>query len=195
MKNLLNKILLVAMSVVLLGALTGCDPKQEVKPFTVSFKGFGPGYAAVNVTLPSPTTVSYLITEEEDPTLDEMMLNILGEKVTFYTDGEQQLLDFPVEENTKYYLYLVGIFGEDFSKMYTFEFETGNFEFNQLATVVGVMPDGYKMQIKVPESVRRSEFGKPGSTAIRYTQGDLMIYNYYKSTKDDYFNLLYNAGR
>ena len=183
------------MSVVLFGALTGCNPKQEVKPFSVSFKGAGPGSATVMATVPSPTTVSYLITDEEDPTLDEMMLNILGEKVTFYTDGEQQLLDFPVEENTKYYLYLVGILGEDFSKMYTFEFETGDFEFNQLATVVGVMPDGYKVQLKMPESVLTSEYGKPGSTAIRYTQGDLMIYNYYRTSKDDYFNLLYNGGR
>ena len=195
MKNLFNRILLAAMSVVLFGALTGCNPKQEVKPFSVSFKGAGPGSATVMATVPSPTTVSYLITDEEDPTLDEMMLNILGEKVTFYTDGEQQLLDFPVEENTKYYLYLVGILGEDFSKMYTFEFETGNFEFNQLATVVGVMPDGYKVQLKMPESVLTSEYGKPGSTAIRYTQGDLMIYNYYRTSKDDYFNLLYNGGR
>ena len=195
MKNLFNRILLAAMSVVLFGALTGCNPKQEVKPFSVSFKGAGPGSATVMATVPSPTTVSYLITDEEDPTLDEMMLNILGEKVTFYTDGEQQLLDFPVEENTKYYLYLVGILGEDFSKMYTFEFETGDFEFNQLATVVGVMPDGYKVQLKMPESVLTSEYGKPGSTAIRYTQGDLMIYNYYRTSKDDYFNLLYNGGR
>lgn len=196
MKNLLNKILLVALVAVFGGALAGCNPEQKVKPFSVTFKGYGPGYVSCYVTLPNPVTVSYIVDEipREDIEEDENILLFDGTQTTFYTEGEQQLLDFPIEENKKYYVYLMGHLGDNFSKMYKYEFETGEFEFSQLATVIGVMPDGYKMQIKVPESVRNSVPGTPGSKAIRYTQGDLMIYNFYKSSNDDYYSLLHNAG-
>ena len=195
MKNLMNKILFVALVAVFGVALAGCDPKQEMKHFSVSFKGFGPGYVSVMVTQPNPTTVAYVVSEDPIPNMNTTLLNVMGTQTTFYSEGEQQLLDFPVEANTKYYVYLVGLLGSNFSQLYEYEFETGEFVFDQLATVIGVTPDGYKMHIKVPESVKKSEHGKPGSRAIRYTQGDLMIYNFYKSGSDDYFNLLYNAGR
>lgn len=200
MKNIFKKILFVALVAVLGGALTGCNRKEEMKQFSVSFKGFGPGYVSLYATVPTPTTVAYTISEEPIVDLPGMpwnatTLNLTGQKTTFYADGEQQLLDFPIEENKKYYVYLVGLLGEDFSKMYTYEFETGKFEFTQLATVIAVAPDGYKVHIKVPETVKASRHGEPGSRAIRYTQGDLMIYNFYKDSNDDYFNLLYNAGK
>ena len=199
MKNFFNKILLVALVAVLGGALSGCNPEQEIKPFSLTFKGFGPGYVSCYVTLPHPVTASYVVDDiprediEEDPYM--LLLEGNGTKTTFYTEGVQQLLDFPVEENKKYYVYLVGLLENGPSKLYKYEFETGEFEFSQLATVIGVMPDGYKMHIKVPESVKSTEPGTPGSRAIRYTQGDLMLYNFYKSSNDDYYSMLYNAGR
>lgn len=200
MKNFFNKILCAVLVAAFSGVLTGCDPEPEKKDFSVSLKGFGPGYVTLNATIPYPVTVAYTVSKVEMESIpnmqwNETVLNISGTENTFYTDGEQQLLDYPIEENTKYYVYLVARLGENLSKMYKFQFETGAFEFNQLATVVGVTPDGYKMHIKVPESVRKSQHGKPGSRAIRYTQGDLMIYNFYKNSNDDYFNLLYNAGK
>ena len=195
MKNLINKILLMAFITVLGGSLAGCNP-DEVKQFSLAFKGFGPGYVSCYVTLPHPVTVSYIIDDNprEDIEEDANILLFDGTETTFYTEGVQQLLDFPIEENKHYYVYLMRV-GDVSSKMYKYEFETGEFEFTELATVVGVMPDGYKMQIKVPETVRNSVPGTPGSRAIRYTQGDLMIYNFYKTGKDDYENMLYNAGR
>jgi large subunit ribosomal protein L4 len=114
---------------------------------------------------------------------------------TFYSDGPQQLLDYPVEENKKYYVYLVATLGNEYSQVYTYEFETEEFTFSQLATVVGVTPDGYKMFVKVPQSVKTSQHGAPGSKAIRYAQGDLMIYNFYKATNDDTYSMLYNGGK
>ena len=195
MKNLFSKIVCVVASVVFLGLLTGCNPEPEMKQFSVAFKGYGPGYVSVVVTQPNPTTVAYTVSKVPITNMNPTMLNMMGTQTTFYSEGEQQLLDYPVEANTKYYVYLVGLLGESFSKMYEYEFETGEFVFDQLATVIGVTPDGYKMHIKVPESVKTTKHGEPGSRAIRYTQGDLMIYNFYKSGNDDYFNLLYNAGR
>ena len=197
MKNLFNKIILAVASVAFLGLLTGCNPEIETKPFSVTFTGFGPGYVSCVATVPSPTQVFYLVSDEPIPYMEpeQLILDGFGAQTTFYTDGEQQLLDFPVEEEQHYYVYLTARLGNKLSKMYEYDFETGTFEFNQLATVVAVAPDGYKMFIKVPPSVKKSEEGQKGSRAIRYTQGDLMIYNFYKSRNDDYFNLLYNAGR
>lgn len=195
MKKFFSKICLVVVSALFLGLLAGCNPKLEVKQFSVSFKGYGPGYVSVMVTQPNPTTVAYMVSENPIPNMNPTLLNVMGTQTTLYSEGEQQLLDYPVEANTKYYVYLVGLLGDDFSQLYEYEFETGEFVFNQLATIIGVNPDGYKVHIKVPESVKTSEHGKSGSRAIRYTQGDLMIYNFYKSGSDDYFNLLYNAGR
>ena len=195
MKNLFNKIICTVATVLFLGLLTGCNPEPEMKQFSVTFKGYGPGYVSVLVTQPNATTVAYTVSENPIPNMNATMLNMMGTQTTFYSEGEQQLLDYPVEANTKYYVYLVGLLGENFSKVYEYEFETGDFVFDQLATVIGVTPDGYKMHIKVPESVKTSPATGAGSRAIRYTQGDLMIYNFYKSGNDDYFNLLYNAGR
>lgn len=192
MKNFLNKILLVALVVV----LGGCAPEQKQKQFSFAFKGFGPGYVSCYVTVPSPTTAYYIVEEEPLEDVDEDLIMFADTKTTFYTDGEHQLMDYNVEENKHYYVYLVADLGGRFSQIYTYEFETDEFEFTQLATVIGVTPDGYKMHIKVPSTVRKSEEGQKGSRAIRYNQADLMMYNSMRgSNNDDYRSLLYNAGK
>ena len=190
------KILLGALVTVIGVVLTSCKPEPEAKKFSLQFTGYGPGYVSVNVTVPSATTVAYMVSEEPLPEMDAELLYVQTETyTTFYTDGPQQLLDYPIEENTKYYVYLTAVLGDSFSRLYTYEFETEEFTFNQMATVVGVAPDGYKMYIQVPQSVKNSVPGTPGSRAIRYTQGDLMIYNFYKGSSDDTYSLLYNGGR
>ena len=196
MKNF-AKLLLAALVAVIGFVQTGCAPEPVAKKFSLQFTGYGPGYVSVNVTVPGPTTVAYVVLDyPDDLMMDPVMLTANADaKTTFYSDGPQQLLDYPIEENTKYYVYLVAALGDNYSQVYTYEFETEEFHFDQLATVVGVAPDGYKMYIQVPESVKKSEHGKPGSRAIRYTQGDLMIYNFYKDSSDDIYSLLYNGGR
>ena len=195
MKNLINKILLVALVTVLGGALAGCVPEQGVKKFSVSYNGFGPGYASLMVTVPSPTTISYVITEEPYVGISPQILNLVGTKNVIYKDGEHQLLDYEIVENTKYYVYLVGLLGETFSELYTFEFETGEFVFDQIATVVGVLPDGYKMHLSMPSSVTEKPHATPGSRAIRYSHANLMMYNLRRESSDDYEFLLWNGGR
>lgn len=198
MKNLFNKIICTLASVAFLGLLTGCNPEEEMKQFSVAFKEAGPGYVTLVVTVPAATTVSHILatgTPYPDVLTAPTQLNIRGNKTVFYSDGEHQILNYDIKENEKYYLYLVAnLPGNNLSDTYTFEFETGEFTFNQLATVVGVGSDGYKMRITVPESVRTSEPGTPGSRAIRYAQSCLMQYNYSRKSNDDYFHTLYNAG-
>ena len=108
MKNFFNKILCAVLIAAFSGVLTGCDPEPEKKDFSVSLKGFGPGYVTLNATIPYPVTVAYTVSKVEMESIpnmqwNETVLNISGTENTFYTDGEQQLLDYPIEENTKYY--------------------------------------------------------------------------------------------
>ena len=194
MKNIFTKILLAAFVTVFAGIITGCEPEPEVKQFSVSLKEFGPGYVTLMVTQPSPTTVAYTISEKQIPNMNATMLNLMGTQTTFYSEGPQQLLDYPVDANKKYYVYLVGLLGEKFSKMYEFEFETGDFVFNQLATVVGVTPDGYKMYLKMPPTVVSGDKGKAGSRGIRYSSCNLMMYNMRSESSNDYEHLLWNGG-
>lgn len=194
MKRIFTKTLFAALVAVFAGMLTGCNPKEEMKQFSVSFEKAGPGYVNLNVTVPSATTVAYTISEVEFPTLKPEILNMTGTKTVFYSDGLQQLLDYPIEENTHYYLYLVGLLGESFSQLYKFEFDTGTFVFDEMATVVGLLPDGYKMHLKMPESVKAKKFGEPGSTAIRYSSCNIMMYNMRSESSDDYEHLLWNGG-
>ena len=194
MKRFFTKALFTALVAVFAGLFTGCNPDGKVKPFSVDFQNAGPGYINLMVTVPSATTVAYTLSEVELPTLKPEILNMTGTKTVFYSDGVQQLLDYPIEENTHYYLYLVGILGESFSQMYQFEFETGEFVFNELATVVGLLPDGYKMHLKMPESVATTKDGEMGSRAIRFSSCNIMMYNMRNDSSDDYEHLLWNGG-
>lgn len=54
-------------------------------------------------------------------------------------------------------------------------------------------PDGFKMQITMPSSVKVSIGGVDGGRAIRYRHLDLMLYNAYGL--NDYERLLYNEGK
>lgn len=180
--------------VLVCGILTGCNPESK-KSFSVAFKGAGPGYVNLQATVPSPTEVSYVIQEEPMATLNASLIYMLGTKMTFNSDGVQQLLA-EIKENTRYYLYLVArISATSYSEVYSFEFTTESFSFSDLCTVVAVMNDGYKMHITVPESVKASKPGTPGSRAIRFTQADLMFYNLNRAQYNDYEMLLTNSGR
>lgn len=194
MKNLLNKIVLLALSVLSLGAATGCDLLKSGE-FSVSYKGVGPGYVSVMATVPTPTEVAYLIDTESMAGLTADLIWMTGTKTTFNSDGEQQLLA-EIKENTKYYLTLVArLSASAYSQVYSFEFDSGTFTFNELCSVVAVMSDGYKMHITVPETVRNSVPGTKGSRAIRFTQSDIMFYNMNRQKYDEYYMLLTNSNR
>ena len=192
-KTLLNFCTSWAMILVAVcGMLSSCELVQKSGDFSVTFKGVGPGYVSVMATVPAPTEVAYIVDKEPLAHLNASLIFMTGDKVTFNSDGEQQLLA-EIEAETKYYLYLVArLSASEFSEVYSFEFNSGAFSFSELCSVVAVMPDGYKMHITVPESVKKSEYGKPGSRAIRYTQADLMFYNVNRKNYDEYYMLLHN---
>ena len=171
------------------GIMSSCDLNKE---FSVMFKEAGPGYVTVMATVPTPTEVAYIVETEPLATADASLIYMTGSKTMFNADGDQQLLA-EIEENTNYYVYLVGrLSASAYSKVYSFEFNSGTFQFEDLCSVVAVMNDGYKMRITVPESVKKSTPGTKGSRAIRYTQADLMFYNLNRGTYDEYYMLLHN---
>ena len=60
------KILLAALVAVIGFVQTGCAPEPVAKKFSLQFTGYGPGYVSVNVTVPGPTTIAYMISEVPD---------------------------------------------------------------------------------------------------------------------------------
>lgn len=196
MRKLLFKTPLLAILAAVCCLFTGCNEELETKAFDVTFKEAGPGYITLIATVPSATQVAYMCETSPRRMENPSIIFMSGSRTTFSADGEQQIMA-DIKSNTKYYLYLVArLSASEYSKIYTFEFETGDFTFKDLATVVAVNYDGYKMHISVPESVKNSVHGTPGSRAIRYNQCCLMMANYMRGTNktDDYFSLLYNAG-
>ena len=176
---------------VICGIVSSCEPK--IDEFSVALKESGPGYVTVMATVPTPTEVAYIVDDEPLANLNASLIYMTGTKTMFNSDGEQQLLA-EIEENTKYYLYLVArLSASAYSEVYSFEFNSGSFKFDELCSVVAVMDDGYKMRITVPESVKNSTPGTPGSKAIRYTQADLMFYNMNRQRYDEYYMLLTNS--
>lgn len=195
MKKIFSKIMLLGIAVLSFTVLSSCNPELEVKQFSVTFKEAGPGYVTMMATVPYPTTISYILSEKPMDAINETILNAAGKKVTFYSDGEQQLLHYELKENTHYYLYMVALLSEsELSQMYKFEFDTQEFVFTQLATVVGVLPDGFKMHLQMPESVLSTGNAVAGSRAIRYSHCSLMMYNLRSDSSDDYEHLLWNGG-
>ena len=194
MKNMLRNFrsFLAMTLVAVCGILSSCIKSNE---FNVVLKGVEPGYVTVMATVPTPTEVAYLVETEPLASTDASLIYMTGNKMMFNSDGEQHLLA-EIEENTKYYVYLVArLSATAYSKVYSFEVNSGTFSFSELCTVVAVMNDGYKMRITVPESVKAKTPGTPGSRAIRYNQADLMFYNFNRQKYDEYNMLLNNSNR
>ena len=196
MKNSFIKALMLLLAVVSCGFLTSCEEEQAMKQFNVTFKEAGPGYVTLMATVPGPTQIAYMCETSPRRMENPSIIFMSGTRATIPADGEFQLMA-DIKANQKYYIYLVArLSASEYSQIFTIEFETEEFKFDNLATVVAVGYDGYKMHISVPESVKNSVPGTAGSRAIRYNQCCMMMANYMRGTNktDDYFSLLYNAG-
>lgn len=197
MTKFITKFPIIAILALLLGTIAGCeDPKAQTGgnegKFSVSFKEAGPGYVVLNITASTELDAAYSIGTAKRNISNPSILFASGKKVKVGAE-ETLRISADIQETTEYYVYIAAKLSADkYSEIFEINFTTEDFEFANLLTVVGVEPDGYKMQITVPKSV------KTGKSAIRYNQCDLMMYNYQTSPKyggnDDYFTLLYNAS-
>lgn len=181
----------IAMVAVVCGIFTGCGQMEE---FSISFKSADAGYVIVDATVSTPTEIAYLCQENALPLEDPALINMNGKKVTLSKSGEHKLLA-DLKENTEYHLYIVArLSATEFSQVYSFTFTTNEFKFDQLATVVATLHDGFKMHFTMPQSVKQNAPGTPGSRGIRYTLTDIMTYNLMRQKSDEYWMLLTNAG-
>lgn len=202
MRHFLKTFPLIAAIALTIGTLVGCEELEKIEDqlnFEASFKEAGPGYVDLNIKASAAFEVAYDIRTEPRNLTNPSILFASGTKIKITPDMETLRISADIQESTEYYVYMAAkLSAEAFSDIYEFTFKTGEFEFSNMLTVVGVDYDGYKMNITVPASVKKghNQADKKGTTAIRYNQCDLMMYNYQTrwGDVDDYFTLLYNAG-
>lgn len=195
MKNHFLRFPIIVVMTMIMGIIAGCKPVPDDNPtgkgeFSVELKENGPGYVVLKVNTSAEYEAAYSIGTTKRSISSPSILFASGKKVTV-VPNEDLRISADIQEETTYYLYIAAKLSADaYSDIHEIEFTTPEFAFSNLLTVVGVDYDGYKMQVTVPKSV------KTGTSAIRYNQCDLMMYNYQTKLggNDDYFTLLYNAG-
>lgn len=188
MKNSCFKMPLLALLAVVCGILCGCKPESTTSSFNVSVQEAGPEYVLVKVTAPAAVQLAYILDTKEKRVENPVMVFAQGESLTVKPDDVIRISK-GLKEKTKYYLYMVAkLDAQNYSEIITLPFETTSYDLDELLTVVDQSYDGYRMRITLPKETKRR------GNAIRYNQGCLMMYNY-MSKYEDYFSLLYNAGK
>ena len=174
---------------VICGMLTGCDLfGGKNGKFSVSVKEVGSSYVDLEFTGPEAIEVAYILETKEQRMENPAVIFKSGEEM-IVSGGDVVRLTRGIDENTQYYIYLVARLDEqNFSEVFTLPFQTSEFNFDELVTVIDRRYDGYRMRLTLPESTKKAK------NAIRWNQCCLMMYNY-MSSSDDYFSLLYNAGK
>ena len=196
MKNFFLRFPIIAAMALVMGIAFGCEepnpdgPNNEQNGFSVTLKEVGAGYVDLTVTAAGQYEAAYSLGTAKRNITNPSILFASGKKVTIVPNETLRLTE-SLQETTTYYLYIAAkLNAESYSEIYEIEFETPDYEFSNLLTVLGVEYNGFRMQLTVPKSVQT------GNTAIRYSHSNIMMYNYatkyYKN--DDYYNLLYNGG-
>lgn len=164
------------------------------KAFSVAAIQPEKGCIGLDVTVPFTTRIAYVCVENprESISVDEVLF--MGANRILEQSGPY-FLSVELKENTHYYLYIVASKGlTDYTEVLDYEFDTGVFVEEEMLVLESVGYDGFTMRINMPPSVRMSTYGTPGSRAIRYAFGNLLMYNMNRSRGyDDYYTLLNNG--
>lgn len=193
MKINFTKLTFLAVVSVIALSVISCN-REKNEAYSITIKEVGPGYVDLNVVCPEPTmTLAYDLSSTEKLVTNQISLFADAKKKGCLVDvksGDVVRISDGVDQDTKYFLYLVAKLADGYSEITTLTFTTKPYDFDQIATIVATNYDGYKVHVTMPESAKKN------GNAMRYSQCCLMQYNYSKHIKgnDDYFNLLYNAG-
>ncbi len=154
-----------------MAAFCGCGPENGgVGDFALNVKKVGPDYVELSVTAPSKVEMAYVLAEEPQ-TLSAAVIFLTG-KTLSVSPGQTVRIDRGLFENTDYHFYAAAKLNEkEYSKMVELSFSTGEYNFDDLITVVGTYYDGYKVHITVPESTKNAR------NAIRYGGTSLAWFN------------------
>lgn len=193
MKKILSKLSLLVLLASLCGMFVACDETGKGGSFSVTVKEVGPGYVDLYFSAPEALEVAYILDTKEKLMNNPAVMFISGKTMVVRPDETVRLTN-GIDEMTQYYLYIVAKLNQaEYSEILTIPFKTTKYNFEvderNFLNVVDRSYDGYQMRITVPEET------KERGNAIRYSQCDLMQYNYSRQTgNDDYFSLLYNGG-
>ena len=186
MRKFFSKMSLIGLLALVCGMFHGCKPETEQSNFNVSVKEVGPEYVILQVKAPAAVDIAYMLDTKEMRVDNPVMVFASGESLTVKPEDEVRISG-DLKEDTQYYLYVVAkLDAQNYSEIVTLPFKTVVYDLDELITVVDQSYDGFKVRLTVPEETKQR------GNAIRYTQCDLMMYNYMQS--NDYSNLLYNGG-
>ena len=151
-----------------LGIISGCGEipttgGEDSATFSIKYKEVGAGYVDLEVNSPVDIEAAYRLTKASDnlSISSPSILFASGRRVTIKANQPLRITD-DIQESTDYKLFIAAKLNADsYSDIYVIEFSTPDWEFSNMLTVVGIQPDRYKMQVTVPESVKK------GNSAIR----------------------------
>lgn len=166
------------------------------KEFSVASIQPRKGCVGLEITVPFTTGISYMYAETPQDAVSREMVIAKGKHRTIKNNG-LYYIPAQLKANAHYYLYLVANEGiSDYTEVMEYEFDTDQFVEAEMLELLGVDYNGFTMWIDMPSSVKVSDYGTTGSRAVRYSFGNILMYNMVRSRGfDDYFSLLYNGQK
>lgn len=156
MKKFFSKLPLLCVLAVLCGMISSCDLGKNGK-FSVSVKEVGASYVDLEFRGPEAVEIAYILDTKEQRMENPAVIFKSGEEMTV-SGGDVVRLTRGIDENTQYYIYLVARLDEqNFSEVFTLPFQTSEFNFNELVTVIDRRLDGYRMRLTLPESTKQAK--------------------------------------
>ncbi len=191
-KKTYSKIVALA-AICVLGLLAGCKEDvlvPEVEPvMDFSIVETGSTYVDVVLVTTNITTYAYsvqLTDEAVEPALDVLFAS---DNVGSCVDGENTFTVKGLEALTDYTIYIAGITSsnEYYEEVLTTSFTTS--DYTDYLTLLETYNDGFRMHIRVPESVEAA------GNALRFTHACLPMHNSNKQWgQTDADMLIYNSG-
>lgn len=177
MKKVFFKIIFAAVMCLTAVTFTNCK-KEGFGDFSISVKEVGADYVDIFVTAPNSMEMAYVITESQ-ALVTPAVLFATGNIVTVSPAEVLRITD-DIFENKKYIIYAVAkLDAQNYSSVVSAEFTTKKYSFEDVINVVETYPDGYKVHIKVPQSV------KDAGNVLRYGGSSISWYNMLKNTKGE----------
>ena len=177
--------LLTGIFILTLGSISGCKtPEEEQEEPTpevtepsveIAFASSDANSAAFTVKTAEIAQIAYAAfagTPEAEQTEDVLFMN---GTVLECEDGESEITVSGLEPNTSYTLYVAATTVDDeyYGEVVTQDFSTGDYEDD--VTMVDIGYNSFTVHVKIPESV------KENGNVLRFSYGNLVMYNYNKS--------------
>ncbi len=176
MKNLLLKFSLFSL---VIAAVIGCkDPvpgPDGSTEFALELATVSADYIELAVTSPADLEIAYVL-EKKKMAISAAVIFAEGTTVSV-KNGDVVKVSENVEQNTSYFLYAAAKLDEqNYSEVFSFEFKTEEYNFDELLTLIDTYYDGYKVHVTVPEWTDEQK----KTNVIRYGATSLAWYNVLK---------------